>query len=362
MPATMDAWVIREDRFGEPRDAFQIEQMEVPEPGAMEVIVRVMAAGVNYNNVWAAIGEPVSVFRYHAGGPPHRRLGRLGHRRAGRPRRDALEARRRGRHPLQPGVLRGSRGARAGPDGRAVAEDLGLRDDVGLVRRVLQGPGPAAAPQAGRADVGGGRLLRAHLLHRLPDADHGRPSCRPAIACSCGAPPAGSACSRSSSAASPAPTRSASSPPTEKADLCRELGACDVIDRNEFTGMMRRGGETPDEEKARFKESRRFCKLVEEKLGAAPDIVFEHVGQATFPTSVLAVKPFGKRRDLRRHDRLQPRFRRPLPVDEAEADRRLALRERVRVPQGERADRVRERSVPYSGGRWASTRWPKRTS
>src|SRR4051794_33588786 len=66
MPATMDAWVIRQEREGEPTDAFQIEQMEVPEPGAMEVIVRVMAAGVNYNNVWAALGEPVSVFRYHA--------------------------------------------------------------------------------------------------------------------------------------------------------------------------------------------------------------------------------------------------------------------------------------------------------
>ena len=58
--------------------------------------------------------------------------------------------------------------------------------------------------------------------------------------------------------------------------------------------MMRKGGESPDEEKARFKESRRFCKAVEEILGDPPDIVFEHVGQATFPTSVLAVKPFGK--------------------------------------------------------------------
>src|SRR5690349_22144144 len=66
MPATMDAWVIRQEREGEPIDAFQIEQMEVPEPGAMEVTVRVMAAGVNFNNVWAALGEPVSVFRYHA--------------------------------------------------------------------------------------------------------------------------------------------------------------------------------------------------------------------------------------------------------------------------------------------------------
>ena len=57
---------------------------------------------------------------------------------------------------------------------------------------------------------------------------------------------------------------------------------------------MRKGGETPDEEKARFKESRRFCKRVEELLGGPPDVVFEHVGQATFPTSVLCVKPFGK--------------------------------------------------------------------
>src|ERR1700694_4711091 len=60
----MAAWVIREERFGEPKDAFQLEEIEVPEPGAFEVIVRVMAAGVNYNNVWAALGKPVSVMKY----------------------------------------------------------------------------------------------------------------------------------------------------------------------------------------------------------------------------------------------------------------------------------------------------------
>src|SRR3981081_4002867 len=60
----MAAWVIGEGRFGEPLDAFQLEQIEVPEPGAFEVIVRVMAAGVNFNNVWAALGKPVSVFGY----------------------------------------------------------------------------------------------------------------------------------------------------------------------------------------------------------------------------------------------------------------------------------------------------------
>src|SRR5215207_11516611 len=58
LPETMAAWVIREERQGEPKDAFQLEAIEVPEPGAFEVIVRVMAAGVNYNNVWAALGKP----------------------------------------------------------------------------------------------------------------------------------------------------------------------------------------------------------------------------------------------------------------------------------------------------------------
>ena len=64
LPKTMTAWVIRQEREGEPVDAFQLEEIEVPEPAAFEVIVRVMAAGVNFNNVWAALGKPVSVFGY----------------------------------------------------------------------------------------------------------------------------------------------------------------------------------------------------------------------------------------------------------------------------------------------------------
>jgi crotonyl-CoA carboxylase/reductase len=73
LPSTMAAWVIRAEREGEPTEAFQLEEMEVPTPGAFEVIVRVMAAGVNFNNVWAALGKPISVFRYreedhHIGG------------------------------------------------------------------------------------------------------------------------------------------------------------------------------------------------------------------------------------------------------------------------------------------------------
>ena len=177
----MAAWVIRQEREGEPKDAFQIEEIEVPEPQAFEVVVRVMAAGVNFNNVWASLGKPVSVFRSHPDEDHH--IGgsdASGSGLEGRPRRHALEGRRRGRHPLQPGLLRGRRGPRPRPARRAEPEDLGLRDELGLVRAVLQGPGPAAAGQARAPDLGGGRLLRPDVLHRLPDAHGpGRPAGRP---------------------------------------------------------------------------------------------------------------------------------------------------------------------------------------
>ena len=61
VPAKMHGSLIREERFGQPRDAFQIEQLDVPEIGARQVLVYVMAAGTNYNNVWAALGTPVNV-------------------------------------------------------------------------------------------------------------------------------------------------------------------------------------------------------------------------------------------------------------------------------------------------------------
>ena len=64
LPATMAAWVLRPEREGELSEAYEVEEIEVPEPGAFEVIVRVMAAGMNFNSLWAAYGEPVSVFGY----------------------------------------------------------------------------------------------------------------------------------------------------------------------------------------------------------------------------------------------------------------------------------------------------------
>jgi crotonyl-CoA carboxylase/reductase len=61
VPKQMHAQLIRQQRFGAPREAFQHEVVDTPEIGPDDVLVYVMAAGVNYNNVWAALGIPVDV-------------------------------------------------------------------------------------------------------------------------------------------------------------------------------------------------------------------------------------------------------------------------------------------------------------
>jgi crotonyl-CoA carboxylase/reductase len=67
----MYAQTIRQSRYGEPRTAFAVELVEVPPIGPDEVLISVMAAGINYNNVWAARGYPVDQIaaRQKAGEP-----------------------------------------------------------------------------------------------------------------------------------------------------------------------------------------------------------------------------------------------------------------------------------------------------
>lgn len=63
VPEKMIAQVIRPERFGDPRTAFQVEEIDVPPIKPDEVLISVMAAGINFNNVWAARGIPIDVIR-----------------------------------------------------------------------------------------------------------------------------------------------------------------------------------------------------------------------------------------------------------------------------------------------------------
>ena len=343
LPTTMAAWVIREERFGEPKDAFQVEEIEVPEPGAFEVIVRVMAAGVNYNNVWAALGKPVSVMKY--GDHPE-----FGHHIGGSDASGIV-------WKVGAGVTRWKVGDEVVVHcNQASYEDPEVHglDPMAAPSQKIWGYETTWGSFAQFTKVQAQQLLpKPHALTWEEAASYGLvyftayrmliTRCQMQAGANVliwgAAGGLGVFATQLCAAAGAHCVGVVSSP--EKGELVKRLGAVDYIDRAEFAGMMRTGEETPEEEKARFGVSREFSKRVKQILGDAPDIVFEHVGQATFPTSVFTVKPFGRVVICAGTTGLQPRLRRPLPVDEAEGDPRLALRQRVRVHEGQRADRVR---------------------
>ncbi|MBA2516911.1 MAG: crotonyl-CoA carboxylase/reductase [Solirubrobacterales bacterium] len=293
LPATMAAWVIREERFGEPLEAFQIEEIEVPEPGAFEVTVRVMAAGVNFNNVWAALGQPVSVFRYH---PEDHHIG-------GSDGSGVVWKVGEGVTRWAPGdevVMHCNQASYEDPEVHGLdplaapsQQIWGYETSWGSFAQFCKVqaqqllPKPPALTWAEAASYGLTYFTAYRMLMDQAELQSGH---RVLIWGAAGG--LGVFATQLCALAGADAVGVVSSP--GKGMLVRELGARGWIDRNDFVGMMRRGGENPDEEKARFKESRRFSKKVQEILGGEPDIVFEHVGQATFPTSVLCVKPFGK--------------------------------------------------------------------
>ena len=296
LPEKMAAWVIRKETEGEPTEAFKLEDIETPEPGAFEVIVRAMAAGVNFNNVWAALGKPVSVFGY--GDHPE-----YGHHIGGSDASGIV-------WKVGEGVTRWKVG-----DEVVVHCNQASYEDV-----EVHGLDPMAAPSqriwgyettwgsfAQFTKVQAQQLLpRPKNLSWAEGASYGltyftayrmlmdqakiQPGHNVLIWGAAGG--LGVFAVQLCKAAGANAIGVVSS--DEKGELVKQLGAVDYINRNEFAGMMRTGNETPEEEKERFKVSRAFAKRCKEILGDSPDVVFEHVGQATFPTSVFTVKPFGK--------------------------------------------------------------------
>jgi crotonyl-CoA carboxylase/reductase len=296
LPATMAAWVIRQEREGQPVDAFQVEEIEVPEPGAFEVVVRVMAAGVNFNNVWAAFGNPVSVFGY--GDHPE-----YGHHIGGSDASGVV-------WKVGPGVTRW----KPGDEVVIHCNQTSYEDPE------VHGLDPMAAPSQkiwGYETTWGSfaQFTRVQAQQLLPKPKHlaweeaasygltyftayrmlmnrGNLQAGDKVLVWGAAGGLGVFAVQLCKLTGADCVGVVSS--DEKGKLVEELGAVGYINRNEFKGMMRTGKETPDEEKARFKESRGFAKRVKELLGEPPNIVFEHVGAATFPTSVFTVRPFGK--------------------------------------------------------------------
>jgi crotonyl-CoA carboxylase/reductase len=287
LPASMRAWVIRPDRLGEPRDAMRLETVATPAPGPGQVVVRVMAAGVNYNNVWACLGQPVEVFRYtgddfHIGGSDA----------------SGIVA------AVGPGVTRWKSGDEVvvhcnqscgecpecnGLDPMACSQqkiwayesNWGSFADYCLVQAQQLLPKPAHLTWAEAASYGLVYFTAYRMLvdQAALEAGHN------VLVWGAGGGLGSMAIQlcRLYGANAIAVVSS-----EDKADLCRRLGAHAVINRRDYA-LVDDGGQP------NLAEVKRFGRSVREATGGVDcDIVFEHVGSATFFTSVFVCRTFGK--------------------------------------------------------------------
>ena len=296
LPETMAAWVLRPEREGDLDTAYEIEEVEVPEPGPFEAVVRVMAAGVNFNSIWAALGKPISIFGY--GDHP-----RWGHHIPGSDASGIVWKVGPGVTRWKPGdevVIHANQASYEDPEVHGL-DPLAAPSQLGWGYQTTWGsfaqfakvqaqqllPKPEALSWVDASAYGVTYFTAYRMLVDQCDLRAGH-----RVLIWGGAGGLGVFATQLCREAGAAAVAIVSSP--SKGELAVELGATGYIDRTEFAGMMRRGGESEDEERERFKASRAFAKRVREILGDAPDIVFEHVGKETFPTSVFTVRPFGK--------------------------------------------------------------------
>ena len=138
--------------------------------------MRVMAAGVNYNNVWAALGKPVSVYGATATTPSTATTS------AARTPRASCGRSAPGVTRWKPGdevVIHCNQASYEDPEVHGLdplaapsQKIWGYETTWGSFAQFTKVQAQQLLPKPQRADLGGGRLLRPRLLHRLPHADH----------------------------------------------------------------------------------------------------------------------------------------------------------------------------------------------
>ena len=129
--------------------------------------------------------------------------------------------------------------------------------------------------------------------------------------------------------------------------------------RRSSTARRPATGSGPTSTPRTSREWRRLGKDIRGLVGEDPDIVFEHPGRQTMGASVFACKRGGTIVTCAATIGLHDRVRQPPPVDEAQDDQGLALRQ---LPGGvgrQPADLRRARSSPPCRPSTRSTRWAR---
>lgn len=289
-PKKMRAVVIRPERLGEPIKAMKVEEIDTPEPGPGEVLVFVKAAGVNFNGVWASLGKPVNIMKYtgynfHIGGSDASGIVQK----------------------VGPGVKNVKVGDKVvlhcnqscgqcskcnGLDPMACEEqkiwayetNWGSFADFCLVQAQQVLPKPKHLSWVEAASYGLTYFTAWRMLIKQAELKPGD-----VVLIWGAAGGLGIFATQICLISGAIPICVISSP--EKSEILRSLGAELFINRKEFDIAPKNG---QIDEKT-FKEMKRFRDEIRKITGGKdPDIVFEHVGQETFPTSVFVAERFGK--------------------------------------------------------------------
>src|SRR5689334_6361092 len=285
---TMEAWVIRPDRLGDPKDAMRLERIGGPGPGPGGGVRRGVAGGVKYHGVGAALRLPVSIFKYTgydfhiAGSDASGVVERVG-----------------------PGVTRWKPGdevvIHCNQSCGECAECNGL-DPMACTRQRIWAyetnwgsfaefckvqaqqllPKP---PQLTWEEAASYGLTYFTAYRMLVDRAEVRAGDNVLVwGAGGGLGTFAVQLCRLYGANAVAVVSS-----DDKIELVKELGAHAVIDRRQFALH------DPDTGERNFEEVKRFGKAIRELTGGVDcDIVFEHVGAATFFTSVFVCRTFGK--------------------------------------------------------------------
>ena len=303
VPARMVAQVIRQDRLGDPLRAFVVEEIDTPSIGPDEVLVAVMAAGVNFNNVWAAQGVPIDVIgvRQRAGDPADYHVG--GSDASGVVYAVGADVStvavgdevivHHGWWDRDDPWVRAGRDPMLAPSARIWGYETNhgafAQFTVAQAHQCLPKPPALSWEEAAAATLVGTtayRMLFGWSGNTVAAGD--------VVLVWGGAGGLGTQAIQLVAHAGGLPVAVVSS--AEKGELCKSLGAVGYIDRNEFDHW----GVAPhwrDEaaQKRWSASARAFGKAIWDVLGERrnPAIVFEHPGEATVPTSVFVCEGGG---------------------------------------------------------------------
>lgn len=298
VPDTMLAYTLRRERLGDLRRAFQVERVPAPRPGPGEVAVLVMAAGINYNGIWAALGQPKSVFDLHKH-PFHI---------AGSDASGVVWA-------VGPGVNRwkvgdevvihgnitcGECDACNGYDPMACEQHrvCGYETPFGSFAQLMvaQGQQLLRKPPQLTWEEAASYGVGCFTAYRMLDRAELRTNDTVLVWGAAG----GLGCFALQLARLRGAIPIAVVSNEEKAAVARLLGAEVVINRSEFPDLAYRPGETREEQRRRLAATRAFGSSINAALAErgirtdGVDVVFEHSGRETFPASVFLTKRMGR--------------------------------------------------------------------